>query len=568
MQDWILTVVVIAALLVLIAIDMSFKSRKAKKSQLCDIKSSWGKKPQNEYDKRDMERFSLLFKSSGQSDNEYAIDDITWNDLEMDKLYQAMNSTLTTPGDEMLYDMLRKPLLDKLVFEKRKALIQYWEDHPEEREQVQMTFARMEKFPGRSPTVFLTDSRDLDLNDGFRFKIYSFIPLIAALLLFVNINLGLVLLILSLGFNAFYHNRVSKEIDSRLTALSATTLVISLAGSLLKLDLPGLEAQQERLTSLYQQLAPMLKKGSPLLFGDNSFINPSDFTYILRSYFLLDIWGYHSAVGFARKMENELEEMIRIVGEWDASICIASYRKSLNNCCIPSIRWDEGADNGVFIQAQGVTHPLIDSCVGNPVVLTKPLLLTGSNASGKSTYLKVIALNTLLAHTIITCNASSWSSVPLFPMTSMALRDNMDNGVSYFMAEILSLKRMFDKAGGRVRCLCVVDEVLRGTNTIERIAASSTLLMALSRLNTCLVAATHDVELTVILEVHFESRHFDESVTESDVLFDYRLKEGRTTSRNAIKLLSLMGFKSELIDYANHAVESFEQNRQWKAINA
>ena len=102
--------------------------------------------------------------------------------------------------------------------------------------------------------------------------------------------------------------------------------------------------------------------------------------------------------------------------------------------------------------------------------------MTGSNASGKSTFLKTIALNVILSQTIFTCISHTYEGDYLKVMTSMALRDNLEGGESYYIVEIKSLQRILEECKKDQPVLCIVDEVLRGTNTIERIAASSRIL--------------------------------------------------------------------------------------------
>jgi DNA mismatch repair ATPase MutS len=176
---------------------------------------------------------------------------------------------------------------------------------------------------------------------------------------------------------------------------------------------------------------------------------------------------------------------------------------------------------------------MISNAIANSLTTERPVLVTGSNASGKSTFLKAIALNAILAQSLHTCLSRSYSS-PLFAvMTSMALRDSIRNGESYFIAEIKSIKRIFDFLNSKLPCLCLIDEVLRGTNTIERIAASSQVLLQLAGKNSICIAATHDIELTYILEQCYRNVHFQETIAENGVVFDYKLQEGRSTSRNA-----------------------------------
>lgn len=103
--------------------------------------------------------------------------------------------------------------------------------------------------------------------------------------------------------------------------------------------------------------------------------------------------------------------------------------------------------------------------------------------------------------------------------------------------------------------LCCVDEVLRGTNTVERISASSQILKWMAGKNVICLAATHDIELTWILEGIFRNCHFEEQVTDDAVAFDYKLREGRAMTRNAIRLLHLMGFEDEIIQSAEAMAE-------------
>ena len=149
----------------------------------------------------------------------------------------------------------------------------------------------------------------------------------------------------------------------------------------------------------------------------------------------------------------------------------------------------------------------------------------------------------------------------------MALRDDLDSGESYYIVEIKALKRILDAASAREgRILCFVDEVLRGTNTIERIAASTQILKSLGSSGILCFAATHDIELTELLQDDFDNYHFEEDVRDGDVFFNYRLKEGKATSRNAIKLLELMGYDKDVIKKATDQAERFTQSGIWQEI--
>ncbi len=209
---------------------------------------------------------------------------------------------------------------------------------------------------------------------------------------------------------------------------------------------------------------------------------------------------------------------------------------------------------------------MISNPVANNLYEEKSVLITGSNASGKSTFLKTIAINAILAQTVYTCTAKNYVSCFFRIYSSMALKDNLLNNESYYIVEIKSLKRIIDAIDDRVPVLCFVDEVLRGTNTIERIAASSHILKYLSRQNVMCFAATHDIELTHMLVDDYSNYHFTENVQKNDIQFSYELLKGRATSRNAIQLLNIIGFEKSIVKNADELAHKFMEQGVWEKL--
>jgi len=208
-------------------------------------------------------------------------------------------------------------------------------------------------------------------------------------------------------------------------------------------------------------------------------------------------------------------------------------------------------------------HPLVESPVTNSISTTKSVLLSGSNASGKSTFLKSVAINQILAQTIYTCLSRETKTVFSKVLSSMALNDSILNNESYFIVEIKSLKRIFEELGD-IPVMCFIDEVLRGTNTIERIAASSKILEKLSEENCLVFAATHDIELTELLKEILDNYHFSEVVEDEDVIFDYKLKTGATNTSNAIKLLKSFKFDEHIVSGASTRAQNFKSKGIWE----
>ena len=194
-----------------------------------------------------------------------------------------------------------------------------------------------------------------------------------------------------------------------------------------------------------------------------------------------------------------------------------------------------------------VYHPNITNAVPNSINVNKNILLTGSNASGKSTFLKTIAINAILSQSIDTSVSKEYRA-PVFRIySSMSLKDNLEGHDSYYIVEIKALKRILDSIDYDEKpVLCFVDEVLRGTNTVERIAASSQILKSLCGRSVLCFAATHDIELTRMLDNCF-----------------YKLQEGPTKTRNAIKLLKSIGYDGKIIKAADDTANQFLQTGNW-----
>ena len=135
-------------------------------------------------------------------------------------------------------------------------------------------------------------------------------------------------------------------------------------------------------------------------------------------------------------------------------------------------------------------------------------------------------------------------------LTSMAVKDDLMEGESYFIREIRYLKRILDSLSDERMTFCAVDEILRGTNTGERIRASRAILEYIADKNCIALVASHDKELTELLKDSYINCHFSEEMGENDISFSYKLMKGPATSQNAIALLRLAGFPAEIMEAA------------------
>ncbi|KNY30354.1 MutS-related protein [Pseudobacteroides cellulosolvens] len=521
------------------------------------IKSSWGQVPENKYKPGDMESIASFFKNLSKTEKDsFYIDDITWNDLDMGKIFTRINNTCSSPGEEFLYYLMRTPDFLANELADKENLMEFFDKNSTTREKIQFLLSKIGKNRSFSLTNYLFKMVSYDSWKFTIYRILSIIPIISLVILIFNFNIGVTLLALSFVTNIIVYNLAKTELSTELDAISR---IISLVNCAIKTAGIGHICGHEA------KLADTLKNVSKIGKLSYSVVqNSSDpFTETIKIALLVDVLNYGKIIKLVVRYQEDLLKVYKTLGLFDSIISIVSYRKSIPYYCIP--KFNESSNAGKrFINFTDIFHPLIKDPVPNSLTASGPVLITGSNASGKSTFLKTIAINAILAQTINTCLCHEYGSSLFKVYTSMALKDNLDNNESYYIAEIKSLKRILDSFNDDVPSLCIVDEVLRGTNTIERIAASTQVLGYMAASNSMCFVATHDIELTHILEDRFTNHHFQEKIEGSEVLFDYKLYEGRAYSRNAIKLLKLLGYDDNIVDQAENQASFFTNEGIWK----
>jgi Mismatch repair ATPase (MutS family) len=252
---------------------------------------------------------------------------------------------------------------------------------------------------------------------------------------------------------------------------------------------------------------------------------------------------------------TEIEDVFLFVGEIDALVSIASLRKGLTNFCTPKI-----IDEQRSLIAQQVYHPLIENCVKNDLKLTdKSILLTGSNMSGKTSFIRTMAINVITGLTINTCFAEYFSMPRMRIFSAIRISDDLMNDRSYYFEEVITIKEMIDKGKDGTLNLFLLDEIFKGTNTVERISAGKAVLSSLNQDNNIVFVSTHDIELADLLKDEYDLYHFSEIVNHKTVDFDYKLKEGKLKNRNAIRILQINDYPESIIKEAIEISEKLDK---------
>lgn len=494
---------------------------------------------------------------------DFYIDDITWDDLNMDEIFLSMNNTQTSIGEERLYDILREPLFDERQLKERDDIIEFFDKEDEKRFDVQYILGKLGKNDKACISDYLFNPTGTDSNRLNFYRILSAMPIITLVLCYFKIYL-LVLFLASIAVNIYINYIVKKKSSFRFEDYGYIVSMVNCCKQISKLNIEIIDRSYKDIGTNLNKVKGIMNK-----YIDMNVTGTMNEGMILSEYlkilFLTEVRKYEKISNVIRNNSEALLHIYDYVGTIDSMIAVASYRRTLEFYSKPQLHYYKDADDK-SVSFKEIYHPLIKNPVVNSCDIVKPILLTGSNASGKSTFLKVIAISSLTAQTIYTTFAKEYVSCFVRLYTSMALKDNLFNNESYFIVEIKSLKRIIDGLREDMPCLCFIDEILRGTNTVERISASSEVLNYFANSNCVCVAATHDVELTNILDKNFENYHFEEKVEDNNITFDYKLHNGRAETRNAIKLLSFMGYSKEIIDRAEERAESFMKTNNWEKI--
>jgi DNA mismatch repair ATPase MutS len=283
-----------------------------------------------------------------------------------------------------------------------------------------------------------------------------------------------------------------------------------------------------------------MRKGNPLIWGIITALFPIDL------YFKSRLYKYKALISL------RIREWLEVWYNLEALSSLANFAFLNPEYSFPEIL--QNKDEGMITFAgEQLAHPLIksDSKIANDFSFNQTsdiVIITGSNMSGKSTFIRTLGVNLLLAYAGSAVNAQSFK-ISLFRLyTCIGITDSLTNGISYFYAEVKALRKLLDKAKLQgFPVFFLIDEIFRGTNNIERLKGSYAFLKALAQTNVVGALATHDLELVKLSEeIHgIKNYHFKEEVKDGKMIFDYKLNTGPCPTTNALKIMKLEGLPIE-----------------------
>lgn len=537
-----------------------------------------------EYAPGELERLKDAYLKDPARNKDITLYDQTWNDMNMDQVFARIDSCRSFAGEERLYAMLREPFCDTAEIKRRDSLIRHFDENNAVSEGYSKKLSDIGREIKKPVNIAISELEGLRPHGSLIHILCALLGLFAIAMIFVSPTAGLLVFLVTLIINIPLYFKRKGEIGDYISCFSVIIRAYHAANAMLAVSDDEELDYRTSMRNAVQSLKPVVRgsfivtSGRGLTGGVINMI--MDY---LRIFFHVDLIKFNSMQRKVLAHNDDIGLMFKALGEIDAFISIAGYRRSLPYWCVPEyageISVDEdkaggksGTDLAPAMTAQELGHPLLPNPVMNDINIgEKGVLITGSNASGKSTFLRSVGLAAILGQSIATVYARNYKASRFRIISAMSVMDDIVSGSSYYMAEIKAVKHVLEACeksenAGEPPVLCFVDEVLKGTNTIERIAASSEILKSLAGKNVVSFAATHDIELTEMLEGYYDNYHFSEEVFEDNISFSYKLLKGAATTRNAIKLLKIMGYDDAITESAEHNAESFEKIGAWQRL--
>jgi hypothetical protein len=494
----------------------------------------------------DLPRAAKYHELLPESDRSAAIGDRAWRDLNLDDVFVSLDNTESEPGRQYLYHLLRTPRPTAKPLERLEQLVQRISTDDAVAERLHSSLRRLNdpragelvqlilgELPYR-PTAWWV----FPLLTATSIACLALIPIWPRALM-VSVAVCLV----NVAIQVFYKSRVKRFVP----ALHELPGFIGAARSIGTMQIAEASEEVESLRHGARTLGILRRATWWLMFepGETNELAASLYEYV-NLLFLLDVNAFVFALESLRASQRMMRAMFESIGYLDAARSIVIWRASLPQWTLPAFTAPMKA-----MDVESVVHPLVDTAVPNTLdVDGVSVLITGSNMSGKTTFVRALGVNAVLAQTLHTVCASSWTAPFVRVLTSIERADSIREGKSYYLAEVESVRSLVRAKEDGVQHLFLLDEIFRGTNTTERIAAAYAVLRYLNRGLDLVVVATHDVEVLELLGDEYAPLHFREHIVDGTLMFDYRIQPGPASTRNAIALLELMQFPRDLVSDA------------------
>ncbi|MDV3425840.1 MAG: DNA repair protein [Bacillota bacterium] len=466
-------------------------------------------------------------------------------------LFQWINSTRTFIGREKLKERLRSPLSNTSDIKMTQQSLQELAADLEWRQQFE---AEGMVIPGQSINLKELYNWAEDRNElytkSWLILLIRILPCLTLILItlayftsFMDFKLPVFMIILQLiilkidakkrndAFKSIYKYKDNINVYLRLLSLITdkdfkSDYLKKLKDSLVDNEDRGAVKAIKKLSDIYDRIS-----------------NRDNIMFLIFNILLL--WDYQCMTSFEKwkiSSGRNLENWFDVIGQFESLGSISNIIYDNPKWTIPLV-----TESDFIVKAEGLGHPLLgDKRVCNDMKISKDkniLLITGSNMSGKSTFLRTIGINLVLSYIGTVVCADKFECSLMKIITCMRISDNLENNISSFYAEILRIKMIVEESGKNEKVFFLLDELFKGTNSIDRHDGAKALIKQLGKQGASGLISTHDLELCDLQYEYskIKNYHFQEYYINNEIKFDYKIREGVSTTRNALYLIKLAG---------------------------
>jgi DNA mismatch repair ATPase MutS len=527
----------IGFILVILVIHYSNKGRRKKKIE--EIRTGWGNPKKEPFDFDSISKYADTAKEC----KFHRLTNQTIEDIDFYGLFAFIDRTTSKVGQQFLYKKLLEPTNN--ATDPSERLIRLFSTEKQLREEIQLELIKLNNNGAYYISSLLKDKL-LEKPKWFNLLILDIIFVASLVVLSFKFPVLIIALIVPVTLNMFLHYWNKNNTFQFLRSFPQLNNLINVSKVLIKkgdqFHDKSIEDSIRNLKSFQQKVAFINFENGTGIQSELSQIG-TYLTELIKAILLIEVFTLYR---ITRELENKkvsIQILFDYIGSIDSSISVASLRAGKINTCIPTL-----TSCSKEFHAKGIFHPLIEDCVKNDLLIKgKSILITGSNMSGKSTFLRTLAINSILSQTIHTCFADEFTSPILKQFSSIRIDDNLFDGKSYYFQEVNIMASLLKQVESLHQNLFILDEVFKGTNTIERIASAKAILSYLNRKENIVVVSTHDIELADMLDNEYDLYHFTETVEKNELHFDHSIKAGQLRTRNAIKILELSNYPADII---------------------
>jgi len=502
---------------------------------------NWGNPKQNEY--FNFSNIGKYFENNSHKNEAFhIISDKCIIDLDLDEIFKFVDRTSSKIGQQYLYFKLRTigSIENLLEF---NSLTQLLKKNKELSISCQIILSKLNSYESYHLEELINGKQIEKPKTIWFIYLLSFFSVLSIFLAFFNHVFILFLFPLFIT-NMFFHYRNKSNITYYITGVSQLIKALKVSETLSKIP----QIRQYFKDFLFIKKVKSIQVRTKLIEFEKFLNNEYALIFwivieFFKILFNIEYLVFYSFIDVITKDIESIEKMYCFIGKIDSAISTASLKSGNYKTCTPQFT------TAKQINTKEIYHPLVENCITNNLnLLNNSMLLTGSNMSGKTTFIRTMALNSILAQSLNICFAESYSA-PFFKIySSIRITDDIIDNTSYYLEEVLTIKELVEASKNEFPCLFVLDEIFKGTNTIERVSGGKAILSFLNKKNHIVSVSTHDIELTDLLkDENYELYHFSELIENDKLFFDHKLKSGKLKTQNAIKILELYNYPSEII---------------------